>query len=561
MSGGRTGGPVESTRTAFDQDPSPSPSGPWPGFGATPPAIAAAGSAGSSPLASRSDHTHAMAFNAVSGTGPTALGTVGTGTLAGHSDQTHASYRSDTLSTTWSIDTVNGSDAATNPGTSNATALKTWQELKRRWWHAEVTANTTVTILGSAVSSDSGTWNTAVKPGVTVTITGSLGATTGFGGAPIDNTVLTGTVTAFTAAGNTPAADDIEMTDSAIPVSWTASGAMATRLLFKRTSSTALYWYALKDLGSKTLRISPPMLNSGVAMASAVLVVGDAYALYSPWTYPAQDFGHAHRAFKVDSLTDLTATAVNAQNVTLGQMYDRSRVWCDMATNSTTRFFTGRAVNCMFEVNQFATITSTPLVFAFSSFAGGAARSVAAGGGQLSIFGTMEWSGSATFQSVFWNIDEAKMQVTQPIAFFDNTSDLIHLYFNSQLAFASPTVGGVSGKGNTAKIINVSNGWAQLSYGFSSRPPPFEAATTTDPNPIVINGTSYPVSAMPTTAQTQVIPGTIWPNNPTLPLPNGVQAVTIGATGPGGIGTPATAAGWETFYDSTGALCYRPFWK
>src|SRR6202035_1357575 len=89
--------------------------------------------------------------------GPTALGTAGVATTYRRSDQTAAAYRSDLpLSSTWFIDPVAGSDLPTNPGTTSATALATLQELKRRWWGAEITANTTVTILGNIPNTDIG---------------------------------------------------------------------------------------------------------------------------------------------------------------------------------------------------------------------------------------------------------------------------------------------------------------------------------------------------------------------------------------------------------------------
>ncbi|RPJ39789.1 MAG: hypothetical protein EHM35_01395, partial [Planctomycetaceae bacterium] len=229
------------------------------------------------------------------GIGPTAVGTVGTGIEVARENQTHRAYRSDLpLSATWFVDPVNGSDAITNAGTTSATALRSLNGaggLKERWWGAEITQNTTVTILGNLSSTDTGSWSFTIKPGAIVTFIGSLGATTGFGGAAVDNTLYTGTVTGFVGMANAPTADDIELTDSAIPVSYTASGLLASGVLFRRNSGGAVvHWYALKDLASKTIRITSPFANTGQNNYQT-LTNGDGYSAYAMWQFPSQQWG------------------------------------------------------------------------------------------------------------------------------------------------------------------------------------------------------------------------------------------------------------------------------
>lgn len=434
--------------------------------------------------------------------GPTAVGSGGSSATARRSDQTAAAYRSDLpLSATWFIDTVNGSDGPTNGGTTAATALLTWGELRRRWWGAEITQDTTVTVMGDANAADVGAWHFKIREGFTVTFQGSLGAVTGFGGAAIDNTVHSGTVTAFTAATAGPAADDTEMTDGGLAVSFTASGMLAAGVLFKRTNSTALYWFGLKDLGAKTLRITPPMLNSGVLL-SAALAVNDTYDAYQLWKVYDQDFGAEARRVIYLNLDDEGA---NNQFTHPGLAVRRQRIW--MGSNRAGVLLGNQQLNVMF-ASSAATCLVQPTNVLPTQIIGGGARGD--GTQNLTFFGVMGFGGTFVSQGVqIGTNDAAYMSVEGGLAIHDCTVPMMQATGGSRIAF--PNSGGLlSGKGNSGKIFNIVH-MSGVSWSDTTVKPPFVTGSTSDGSPITIGGVSYAVAVLPANADLLLTPGQAWP--------------------------------------------------
>jgi hypothetical protein len=554
MGAGRTGGPVQSNRTAQDQDTVPQPAGPWPGFGGAPPAVAAASSAGVAATASHSDHTHAQAFNAVVGTGPTAFGTVGTGTLPGHSDQTSPAYRSDLpLSTTWFIDPVNGSDAITNGGTTSATALKTLRQLAMRWWCAEITSNTTVTILGNVPAGDIAGWMAVPGPNITVTFIGSLGATTGFGGAAIDNTLFTGTVTGFVAASASVAADDIELTDTGIPVSWTASGALAQGVICKRTNSTALYWYVLSDLAAKTARITVPMLNTSVKL-SAALAVNDTYGVYQMWTWPTQSFGPLSQSLVTDSLYNNSATP---QGFGQGVSGPR-RTWMGNG-NSTIVQPPIVYINPMFSGNSTVSIIGSGSMY--TKLRGGGARAAAAGANTNLLLQQINCTIDGAFiceRIPIRATEGSRVTVEEGIAVHDTTTQMLYVDGDSSISFTAGSTAnfGCSGKGNSGNIVTL-NSPGSLSYsGLNSAAPPFVAGSTSGTQ-VAINTIAYTVAQLPVIGA-RLSSSPVFPGTQPQTIAAGAQALLIN-NGPAGIGT--LTAKYYTFYDGAGVLSYGVYWQ
>jgi hypothetical protein len=397
-------------------------------------------------------------------------------------------YRSDLpLSTTWFVDPVNGSDVASNPGTSSATALKTLQELARRWWNATISTNTTVTILGNVPSSDLASWNFTIVPNVNVVFRGSLGPTTGFGGATINNTLYIGSVTAFTGASSTPAADDIEMTDSAIPTSFTASGLLANGVIFRRLVPSELEWYALKDLGGKTIRMTSPMLNSSPATFQS-MTVGNAYSAYAMWTFPGQTFNVAEPSdVTLDSLTETGSIDSRAVG--------RSRVWHQPFTA------------------QMGVVTTNSLLQGSKSFTSPDIESYLIGGGargsgsdQITLFNAwLGFVGPFVSQGVELQTDDsARISVECQIAVHDTTIPAISAFANGVVYF-NGTSSGMSGKGNTSKLVSVTLA-SRFTYGFSAAHPPFAAGSSSDGSPIQIGAASYAVSALPTSTTDVAFP-------------------------------------------------------
>jgi hypothetical protein len=457
--------------------------------------------------------------------GPTALGSVGAATTLLRSDSTRPSYRSDfPLATAWYVDTVNGSNAAAC--TSAATACATVGEIKRRWWGADVVSDTTINVLGDVSAADSHAWNTRLALGAHVTFLGSLGATTGFGGAAIDNTLFTGAVTTYTAGSATPAADDVELCDTSIPTSFTASGLLANGVIFRRTVTATRHWYAVKDLGSKCVRITVPMNNVGPAtFASNPLTVGNAYSAFHMWTMPPQTFGFADaNQVRFDTLRAIEATNAIEDGGPRGYAPLRSRVWID--THSTNFITIGAAqTNCMVNLGSAGGAvsfgTQTPPTIIGGGFIG-------TGTATYTFFGQGGIGGAIVFQGARVTVNDwSYFTIEAAVAFHDLTQPAITVVGNGRAAFMQ---NGMSGKGNSGKLVQVQWG-GSLYYGQSvTALPPFVAGSTSDGSPITIGSTSYAVSALPAVVDTVLGPNTPFPSTvyetggPTLLTWNAVPA-------------------------------------
>lgn len=446
--------------------------------------------------------------------GPTALGTAGTAATARRSDQAPAAYRSDLpLSTTWFIDPVSGVDTAA--GTSSGTALKTLQQLKQRWWGAEITANTTVTILGNIPGTDTGSWNFTIAPGFRVTFVGSLGPTTGFGGRAIDNTIYSGTVTTFTNATDAPGNNDVEIVDSTLPVSFTASGLMASGVLFKRTNSTPKYWNALLDKGSKTARITSPQGSTlANTFAASTLTNGDSYSCFAMWQWPTQNFGQAVTGtgttdaagttpLVLQELYDNGTTVPQLQAAGMGVTPNRVRVWygfrsrCNLGTVAS---------NCMFEIPTAQTMTFAAQTDLPTQIQGGGMKGsgasiavffgvIGVGAAPLCIEGVQLAPNDGSFltMQVPWNQSDCTIPCLAPTN-------------AARVGVSISTAGaGMSGTGNTSKFVSCTNS-AAFAYDYNGAAPPFASASSSDGSPIQIGGTSFAVSALPAIAGTVLAP-------------------------------------------------------
>lgn len=440
--------------------------------------------------------------------GPTALGTVGSALTLLRSNATMPAFRSDTIAANWFIDPVNGSDAATNAGTASATALRTIGELKRRWWGGEITQDTTVNILGDIPAADTNAFNTRINITAHVIFLGSLGATTGFGGAAIDNTLYTGTVSTYTAGSATSAADDVELTDTGIAVSFTTSGLLAAGIIFRRTVTATRHWYAVKDLGSKTIRITVPMNNVGPAtFASNPLTVGNAYSAFHMWTMPPQVFGFSDAiSVKIDTLRSIEATSASEDGGPRGYAPLRSRVWIDAHTTPFITIGAG-ATNCMVNLGSSGGVVSfgnqTPTQIIGGGFIG-------TGNSPYTFFGQGGVGGACVFQGARITINDwSYFTIEAAIAFHDLTGSAITTVGNGRAAFMQ---NGMSGKGNSGKLVQINWG-GSLYYGQSvTTLPPFAAASTTDTSPIQIGSTNYAVSAIPAVVDTLLDEKTTFPS-------------------------------------------------
>lgn len=167
-----------------------------------------------------------------------------------------------------------------NQAAADAVPLATTQELARRTKGTEVDGRAVVIKrLTSSTTADRCNMDMRTTSTGAIYVIGDLGSA-----------VFSGTISSPQTAviGNANAGGlDYRFTDSSIPTSFTASGLLANSVIFKRTNSTECWWWAAKDLTSKTLRISipkaePTSLVATIAGTGAQVAVSasDTYAAY-----------------------------------------------------------------------------------------------------------------------------------------------------------------------------------------------------------------------------------------------------------------------------------------
>lgn len=415
----------------------------------------------------------------------------------------------------WAVDPVNGNDENVGSGSTQAAAdlvaLKSMQEVKRRLWGLEVQQQTIVHLLTSMVSTDVGSWNTRVKPGFDLVFAGLVGATTGPGGA-LDTTLYSGSVTSRVVAADVPSADDMQIGDTAIPVSFTASGLLADGVMFKRLNGSARYWWALKDLGSKTIRVTAPMSNlTGLtSYGGGAVIVGDTYSAFLLPTWYQQDFGAASFNVLTQEVFDQSPFVSTLQPGQIGYAVGRDR-----------NFIGGAALlilgvehrNNMLSASggNRAIISGTPNS---ATVLGGGARGN--GTNVVAFFADVYvLAGCWISEGVPINTnDGGRVQIEKEIAIHDCTGGVPCLQATTAGSIISITIAnvgqGISGKGNTGKLASATLG-GQIYYGFNSALPPWTGASTTDASPILIGATSYALAAIPAAADTLLKPGVFFP--------------------------------------------------
>jgi hypothetical protein len=162
--------------------------------------------------------------------------------------------------TSWTVNTSTGNDE--NPGSSGSPLL-TLSEVARRLAYAELTAAMTTTVIGNMATTDVAEFTCYLAAtAASITIAGTPTA------------IYAGTLTGTTAAGAAPTTGQNTITDAAITGgSFTAAGALAQGVLFTRTSGTVCSWFAAKDNGALTARISAPQTLT----VAQTLAPGDSY--------------------------------------------------------------------------------------------------------------------------------------------------------------------------------------------------------------------------------------------------------------------------------------------
>ena len=518
--------------------------GGFPGYGPAPPAVAAGSAAGVSALVSRADHTHAQDFFAGP---PTAMGIsqVGAVTSASRGDHGHvmltignasdlpsltatamvdgtiiycsardayfhlvssalATNTWDTFAAsvagkqwqrlnegsvkaaaqaTWFVDGSAGNDDAT--GATSGTPLKTLKELSLRLGLVEVRQNTTIN-LKNVGATDTGTWTYRLPANILVSFVGTLDSSNQIGAGTF------GTVASFTVPGVGAGTGDVNFSDTSIPTSFTASGLLSAGVIFKRTNSTALYWFAAKDKGSKTCRISRPTTAGSTGVLTA-LAVNDTYAAYTLPTIPVQRFTSQQgcRQTQYQFLNYGGAVAIGGQLTPM--LY--ANCWRAAATGNVNG---GRFAGCCIEVTSNTATTFLPRDNVSAQFSSGCIfRESAATGDAIASFFWHSTGVQAftTFQGVSAQaFDGGYLSIEGDWYHNDTTIPCVDAQFSSvvQLSFGTSNAC-LIGSGNTSKLARVANA-GRIEY-FNATP--FVAGSTSDANPIQVDGASSALASLP----------------------------------------------------------------
>jgi hypothetical protein len=509
----------------------------FPGFGGPPPAIAASSQTGSAATASHSDHTHegvhsvngllgdvfingVTSADSVNTTGAKLssvaaanltsgalawVGTVGAPFMLRQGALTVDHITVETASgkagyqwvrvdwfnrnwvaqTTYVVDGQNTTGIASdeNTGLSSASPLLTLQEVSRRLAFATIPTGVTVnvTLLSSCLTTDKVLWTWGVQPGAAsgtgVIVTGT------------PTVIYTGSVTGFVqqVQGSTPTATDNELTDSAIPSSYTASGLVASGLIYQRTNGTAAWWFPLKDLGSKTLRMSDAVNAGGNTILA--LAVNDTYTVSTlPKVYD-QNFTTTSRvAYSTFVFVDDNSTTpATPQTVSKND----PNIVVDRSTFSTTREIgNAHLKNVRFGAAVFFESSAGVVRFDCGAVAGVNAI-VGDGCTWGNLLNVHFQGGSLSFNGVG--------NSASTISFYDTVSDGL-IIFNGNVSIQV-----IKGLGNAGKLLRASDYAAVIGYqtvvgapvtpASSSDALPIQAGNPTNP------GTSIAPAALPLTAQ------------------------------------------------------------
>jgi hypothetical protein len=145
------------------------------------------------------------------------------------------------LQTTWYVNEGAGNDE--NSGISSLAALATWDEYQRRIGEGPLEVSHTVNFVSTLVQ-DIHVNTTSVDDSVNITLQGVRSAP-----------IYSGSVTAKQAqveSTNT----DLQITDAALPVSWTASGLVDKMYVLTSGPNVGAAGWIAKDVGAKTARIT-----------------------------------------------------------------------------------------------------------------------------------------------------------------------------------------------------------------------------------------------------------------------------------------------------------------
>lgn len=381
--------------------------------------------------------------------------------------------------TDWNVNTATGNNDAT--GLTGDPVLSMDEVVCRTWGGVYPIGTTacTVKLTGDMAATDSGHFNVRGSGVFAFTTESPLGYDTAFQiiGQPVS--VGFSGVMSSVQNGTLGSLLDIHFTDSGIPVSFTASGYLARNLIYKRTTAPATYFWPVKDLGAKTLRMSQQ--NTAGAY-------GAHPAIANTNTYNIMTMPSVHNISFPASNAEFADYQVALCYVTDGQLElppSMFITWygCSFAN---PQFLCGFMVNCQFpngmdlggpSVGMSAQMVSG-CVRANAGVTNGRMTVASSCNAQLSSEGT----DFISFQGCNL-IGDVNARATRVAAmFFDLSVAAVQL-----ISMAAANLIQIGGAGNTGKIFANT---AVSSIGYDIIP---DAGMTTDANPYTSVGVSFAV--------------------------------------------------------------------
>ena len=381
----------------------------------------------------------------------------------------------------WFVSTGTGSDEAAG---GVGTPLKTLSEVARRMAYAEVVTAVAVTITGNMATTDKALFTFAFGTGGALTFNGT------------STDLFSGTVTTAANVSAAPTTTENTLTDTSIPSSFTASGLMGPGIVFSRTSGSAAFWYALKDNGSKTIRITQPSnLSTNTAFAN-----GDAYKASQLPLLTKPRFTCEGQTTTGNGIT-FNGFYLSASSTWLEPMYLFQNCWFFNGVFSPGSSY----VNCLLQTNggaQFCGGNSNARDFATAIQGGGA---LGTGNVSLSVITCIGWIITAgntfTMQGCNLIVEQNSFAAHQSdLLIYDVTGGTPPIYVDYGSTFLQYHAGAFGGSGNFA--LAAAGHGSRLMYTTN---PYFVAGSSTDPTtPIQVNGSaSTNVAGLPVPSNAQ----------------------------------------------------------
>jgi hypothetical protein len=251
---------------------------------------------------------------------------------------------------------------------------------------------------------------------------------------------------------------------------------MASGLLFQRTNGTALYWYALKDLGSKTIRMTDALT---AARAITLLAVNDTYTV-SPLpkiydqSFPVRQGGVTGARITFQFCADNSTSGGGLSNLELATLiYDR----CAFVTAKD--LVNAELLNCCAWGALSASLSGVILLSGGGAIGNGSAAATFSRGQSVTLSSGLPFH----CQGIAMAISLGAVLSGTLFAVYDSTLDCLNAAYGSTISIQV-----LKGKGNSAKLLNCLQSSA-IVYNHTVIPVTVDAGTS-DPAPLKAGNTT-----------------------------------------------------------------------